>query len=135
MNIESVDGSEVLYAIEQGFTPPDVCELMGLSEGVTPLQRAPGELALDYVREEIAGKPMITKAQMTLLPKAVVDQVRAHALENAVVALLNAAVVDGSATVYAFGSAFSDRGVVDGIHDIHMNQGNAPNDHGGDNGI
>jgi len=51
------------------------------------------------------------------------------------VALLNAAVVDGSATVYAFGSAFSDRGVVDGIHDIHMNQGNAPNDHGGDNGI
>lgn len=135
VNIESVDGSEVLYAIEQGFTPPDASGLAGLSEGITALQSAPGGLALDFVREQIGGKPMITRAQMTLLPKEIVDRVRAHALENAVVALLNSAVADGSATVYAFGSAFSDRGVVDGIHNIHMNQGNPPNNHGRDNGI
>jgi len=135
VNIQSMDGSEVLYAIERGFAPPDAGGMARLGEGVTPLPRAPGGLALDYVREEVAGKPMITRAQMTLLPKVAVDQVRARSLENAVVALLDAAVADGSATVYAFGSSFSDRGVVDGIHNIHMNQGNAPNNHGGDNGV
>ena len=135
VNIESVDGSEVLYAIEQSFTPPDPSGLAALRDGITGLPSAPGGLALDFVRERIRGKPMITKGQMTLLPKAAVDRVRALALENAVVALLNAAVADGSATVYAFGSAFADSGVVDGIHDIHMNQGNPKNNHGGDNGI
>ena len=135
VNIESIDGSEVLYAIVNGFTPPDPSALSALSEGITGLGSEPGGLALDFVRQRIAGKPMITKAQMTLLPKAAVDRVRALALENAVVALLNAAVADPSATVYAFGSAFSDNGVVDGIHDIHMNQGNPKNNHGADNGI
>ncbi len=135
VNIQSMDGSEVLYAIEKGFTPPDAGGLAGLNGGVTPLQSAPGGLALDFVREQIAGMPMVTRAQMTLLPKETVDRVRALALENAVVALLDAAVADGSATVYAFGSAFSDNGVVDGIHDIHMNQGNSANNHGGDNGV
>ncbi len=36
--------------------------------------------------------------------------------------------------MYALGSAFSDKGVVDGTHDIPMNQGNPPNNHGADNG-
>lgn len=135
VNIESVDGSEVLYAIKQGFAPPDANGLGALRDGMTPLKSTSGGLALDFVREQIGGAPMVTKAQMTLLPKALTDRVRAQALENAVVQLLNEAVADGAATVYAFGSAFSDRGVVDGIHDIHMNQGNPTNNHGGDNGI
>ena len=29
----------------------------------------------------------------------------------------------------------SDKGKVDGIHDIHMNQGNPKGNHGGDNGV
>jgi uncharacterized protein YukJ len=37
--------------------------------------------------------------------------------------------------IYAFGSAFSDKGKVDGIHDIHMNQGNPKGNHSGDNGV
>ena len=135
VNIESVDGSEVLYAIEQGFTPPDAVALAALTEGFTTLTSSPGGLALDFVREQIAGKPMITKAQMTLLPEDSVSPGEARALENAVVALLNSAVADGSATIYAFGSAFADAGVVDGIHDIHMNQGNPVKNHGGDNGV
>ena len=102
---------------------------------MTALQSVPGGLALDFVREEVAGKPMVTRTQMTLLPEAAVNAIASHALENAVEQLLDAAVADGSATVYAFGSAFADKGVVDGIHDIHMNQGNPLNNHGGDNGI
>ncbi len=149
VNIESVDGSEVLYAIEQSFTPPDTAGLETLAAGVTGLSSTAGGLALDYVREQIAGQPMITRAAMTLLPKAVRQAVPAavhsavddremaasRALENAVVALLNTAIAAGDATVYAFGSAYADSGTIDGIHDIHMNQGNPTNNHGDDNGV
>ncbi len=79
-------GREVLYAVEQNFAPPDAGGLAALNAGMTRPQSAPGGLALDFVREQIGGKPMITWAQMTPLPKEVVDRARAHALENAVLA-------------------------------------------------
>ena len=135
VNIQSVDGSEVLYAIVPGFTPPDPSGMSALREGMTALPSVPGGLALDFVRERIGGQPMITRAQMSLLPQDEADAIGARSLENAVVQLLNEAVADPTATVYAFGSAFADSGLVDGIHDIHMNQGNPPANHGGDNGI
>jgi uncharacterized protein YukJ len=147
VNIQSVDGSEVLYAIEEGFAPPDLAGLMALPMGMTKLQSAAGGLALDYVRSTVGGAPMITRAQMTLLPQLnaktkggsaeeqMIQQARAKALENAVVTLLNMTIADKDGVIYAFGSAFSDKGKVDGIHDIHMNQGNPKNNHGGDNGV
>lgn len=136
LNIQSMDGSEVLYAIREPFTPPDPGALAALSAGVTPVASEPGGLALDFVRQQIAGAPMVTREEMTLLPKPAVDAIAAHALENAVVALLDEAVADPGAAIYATGSAFADGGVTDGIHDLHMNQGNAVvGGHGGDNGI
>jgi uncharacterized protein YukJ len=147
VNIQSVDGSEVLYAIEEGFTPPDLAGLMALPMGMTKLHSAAGGLALDYVRSTVGGAPMITRAQMTLLPQLnaktkggsaeeqMIQQARAKALENAVVTLLNMTIADKDGVIYAFGSAFADSGKVDGIHDIHMNQGNPANNHGGDNGV
>jgi uncharacterized protein YukJ len=146
VNIQSVDGSEVLYAIEEGFTPPDLAGLTALPMGMTSLKSELGGLALDYVRSTVDGAPMITKAQMTLLPQMpakakgsaeeqIILRARAKALENAVVTLLNMTIADKDGMIYAFGSAFSDKGKVDGIHDIHMNQGNPKNNHGGDNGV
>ncbi len=150
VNIESVNGSEVLYAIRDAFTPPDPAGLTALPKGISPLSTQPGGLALDFVREMIAGQPMITRAEMMPLPIANSTQLflqgkmakpvsaeeeRAHALENAVAALLNQAVADPNSVLYAFGSAFADAGVVDGIHDIHMNQGNPLNNHADENGI
>jgi uncharacterized protein YukJ len=146
--IESVDGSEVLYAIKEDFTPPDPDALTALSLGMHALTSVPGGLALDFVRSEIDGEPMITKAEMTLLPKlqakgakpatpeaAMIQKARAGALRNAVTTLLDMTVADKYGVIYAFGSAYADSGRVDGIHDIHMNQGNPLNNHGGDNGI
>jgi uncharacterized protein YukJ len=129
INIESTDGSEVLYAIQQSFTPPNAPGLIVLPAGMTRLPSQPGGLALDFVREQIAGVPMITKAALTLLPKAGASTAhseshRAKALSDAVTALIAQAIADGDATIYAFGSSFADSGKVDGIHDIHMNQGN-----------
>jgi uncharacterized protein YukJ len=148
VNIQSVDGSEVLYAIEEGFTPPDLLAgLLALPMGMTKLSSVSGGLALDYVRSTVNGVPMITKAQMTLLPQLkakaqggsaeaqMIQQARAKALENAVVTLLNMTIAEKDGVIYAFGSAYSDKGKVDGIHDIHMNQGNPKNNHGGDNGV
>jgi uncharacterized protein YukJ len=144
VNIQSVDGSDVLYAIEENFTPPDEAGLLALPTGMTALKSVPDGLALDYVRSTVNGQPMITLQQMTLLPQLLsrgsedermMNRVRASALQNAVVTLLNMTIADKDGTIYAFGSAYADSGRVDGIHDIHMNQGNPVNNHGGDNGV
>jgi uncharacterized protein YukJ len=144
VNIQSVDGSEVLYAIAEGFTPPDEAGLLALPTGMTSLKSEPGGLALDYVRSTVNGQPMIPREQMTLLPQLrskgseeerMMNRVRASALQNAVVTLLNMTIADKDGTIYAFGSAYADSGKVDGIHDIHMNQGNPVSNHGADNGV
>jgi uncharacterized protein YukJ len=135
VNVQSVDKSEVLYFINQAFTPPDPAGLLALPVGLTALTSAPGGLALDYVRTQIGGQPMIEQNQMTLLPDTVAKGSPKNDLTNAVIALLNAAIADKDGTIYAFGSAYSDPGDVNGIHDIHMNQGNPADNHESDNGV
>ncbi|MEO6816613.1 MAG: YukJ family protein [Edaphobacter sp.] len=144
VNIQSVDGSEVLYAIEEEFTPPDIAGLLALSMGMTALKSVPGGLSLDYVRSQVSGTQMIAREQMTLLPQRIAKgnkeeqmlaQARSAALQNAVITLLNMTIADKDGVIYAFGSSYADKGQVDGIHDIHMNQGNPVNSHSGDNGI
>lgn len=137
VNIQSTDGSEVLYAIKRQFTPPNIPDLSVLAGGMNPLASQPNGLAIDYVREQINGQPMISLAGMTLLPDKISASIpeAAQALSDAVTALIGQAIADGDATIYAFGSAFADAGKVDGIHDIHMNQGNpVPGSFAGDNG-
>ena len=145
VNIQSVDGSEVLYAIEENFTPPDLAALEALPSGMTALASSPGGLALDFVREKINGSPMIARQQMTLLPQfrpgglseedRMLSRARSSALQNAVVTLLDMTIADNDGVIYAFGSAYADSGRVDGIHNIHMNQGNPAGRFGRDNGI
>ena len=109
--------------------------LLALAAGMHTLPSKAGGLALDFVREQVAGKPMITQAQMGLLPKGLALTAAANPMLNAVDTLLNQAVAAKS-TIFAFGSAYADNGKVDGIHDIHMNQGNpAVGGHSGSNGI
>ncbi len=55
VNIESTDGSEVLYAIVDNFQPPDSAGLLALSSGLHGLPSTPDGLALDFVREEVNG--------------------------------------------------------------------------------
>ena len=134
VNTQSSDGSEVLYAILNDFTPPSPSALLALKSGMHALKSVAGGLALDFVRDQIAGKPMITKQHMTLLPKMTDPNDHATPLANAVDTLLNQAIASKS-TIFAFGSAYSDNGKVDGIHDIHMNQGNPKGSFSSDNGI
>jgi uncharacterized protein YukJ len=129
VNVESTDGSEVLYVIDRNFTPPDPTGLTALTTGVTSLERAPGGLALDYVREQIGGVPMVARDRMTLLP------IGAGTMKNAVAAAVNQAIQDENGAIYAFGSFYADPGGQQGTHDIHMNQGNPPGSFEKDNAI
>jgi len=135
VNVQSVDKSEVLYFINQAFTPPDPNGLLALPVGLTALTSAPGGLALDFARTQINGQPMIQQSDMALLPDTVAKGSPKNDLTNAVIDLLNAAIADANGTIYAFGSSFADPGGINGIHDIHMNQGNPKGSFDKDNGV
>ena len=133
VNTESTYGSEVLYTIVNNFTPPNAAGLQALASGMHALKSVQGSLALDFVREQIAGKPMVTLSEMTLLPQMEDRNDHATPLANAVDTLLNQAIAE-KGTLYVFGSAYADSGKVDGIHNIHMNQGNPKGSFYKDNG-
>jgi uncharacterized protein YukJ len=135
VNIQSYNGSEVLYSVDHAFIPPNPNALIALPSGVTPLDSVPGGLALDFVRETVSGGPMVDRNSMTLLPLSYSASHRHNDLHNEVVDLLNRTIADADGTLYAFGSSYADPGGIKGIHDIHMNQGNPRGNHDQDNGV
>ncbi len=134
VNVESDTGhgtsAEVLYALDENWTPPDQATLEALPMGVTSLAGKNGNPAIDYVRSRASGEPLITRAGMTTLPLP--GKTGSENLKNKVVQYLNQAVADENGVIYAFGSLYTSG---NGIHDIHMNQGNPANDRSEDNGI
>ena len=125
----------MLYIVDHAFQPPDPAGLENLADGLNLLQSKPGGFAIDYVRSRVNGDPMVSRDAMSLLPNSFPAGHRHNDLNNEVVDLLNRAVADKDGTIYAFGSSFADPGGITGIHDIHMNQGNPPRNHDGDNGV
>jgi uncharacterized protein YukJ len=122
VNVQSRDQSQVLYYIDFAFQPPDLTGLLALSPGRIDLASEPGGLALDFLRQKL-----VTREQMHLLPLP--SQGHGGQLLGAVQMVTDAAQQDPGAVLYAFGSNYTD-----GIHDIHMNQGNPPGNHDEDNG-
>ncbi len=121
VNVESFDGSEVLYAVLQDTAPPNAATLLALPDG----RNATTGIAIDYIRDNV-----ITRDAMT--PLAIGD---IHTLKDQIVTVVNQAIEDDNGLIYAFGSYYADSNGVTGIHDIHMNQGNPARNHGADNGI
>jgi uncharacterized protein YukJ len=128
VNIESTDGSEVLYFINENFTPPDGSMLQNLATGMTQITTK-GNPAIDFLRSTANGQPIVTQSQMQLLPLP--GKTTSSNLKNAVIQFLNQAVADENGTIYAFGSQYTEG---TGIHDIHMNQGNPAGSFEKDNG-
>lgn len=131
VNVQSTDGSEILYLIAQNFTPPNGAGLGALAPGLNPLTGDLQNLRLDYVRGGANGGPLVDRSQMQELA---LGKNSTGPLHDAVADLLNQALADPNGTIYAFGSAFADPGGATGIHDIHMNQGNPPGSFEKDNG-
>jgi uncharacterized protein YukJ len=118
---------ELLYLADEAFAHPQVQTLPQLPDGFTTLPRRPGGLALDYIRGNLA-----SRSAMRPLPssKPGPDNDLADKLDHYV----RRAASDPAARLYAFGQRWGpERGRPDkvfgfspgnGVHDIHMNQGN-----------
>ncbi|MGB8021857.1 MAG: DUF2278 family protein [Candidatus Nanopelagicales bacterium] len=138
VNVKSAQApSELRYLVDDDFAHPLTDDLAALSEGWTPLPPEPGGASLDYIRGNL-----FDPAQMRLLPA---DQPGA---DNDLADLLEGYLVrardDPQATVFAFGERWGpDAARPDpsfgfspgnGVHDIHMNQGNSEQ-FAGDDGV
>ena len=130
VNVQSkAHPSELLFLVDDNFQHPVLARLQELSLGFTPLPRQPGGLALDFIRANL-----FDRLKMRPLPASTPgpDNDLSDRLEHYV----QRAIRDPGALVYAFGERWGPENQRpdkifrftpgNGIHDIHMNQGNAP---------
>jgi uncharacterized protein YukJ len=119
--------SELLYLIVEDFRHPLMVGLSELSHGFSEVPSRPGGIALDFIRGNL-----FHRTQMRPLPYSVPGP--DNDLNEKLDAYIQRAIDDEDATVYAFGERWGpendqrDRyfGFLpgNGVHDIHMNQGN-----------
>ena len=120
--------SELLYLADEAFGHPVVQELAGLADGFTLLPSQPGGLALDFIRANL-----FDRLAMRLVPATAPgpDNDLADKLDH----FVERAAADPAARIYAFGQRWGPEATTrdkvfgfrpgNGVHDIHMNQGNS----------
>jgi uncharacterized protein YukJ len=129
---------DLLFLIDENFTYPALDELDQLPLGFKPLpDRKPGGLSLDYIRGNL-----FDRAQMVPLSASIPGA--NNDLNEKIDQYVQRALLDETALIYAFGARWGPEerkkdkyfGFLpgNGIHDIHMNQGNDPG-HAGDDGV
>ncbi|MBW3625445.1 MAG: DUF2278 family protein, partial [Armatimonadetes bacterium] len=140
VNVKSTDRDrpELLFLVNGDFRHEVTRDLPVLPEGFLPLERKPGGPALDYIRGNLLDRREM-KALPHDLPGADND------LNERVDFYLRQARDDPEAYVYAFGSRWGPEPrrkdkvfgfrPGNGIHDVHMNQGNPRGRHDHDNGV
>jgi uncharacterized protein YukJ len=129
VNVESAQApSELLYLVDDDFHHPITASLPAPGSGWTPLPSHPGAANLDYIRANL-----FDPAALRLLPPdaAGPDNDLADLLDHYVQRRAN----DPSVVAYVFGQRFGPEprtpdkvfGFLpgNGIHDVHMNQGNS----------
>jgi uncharacterized protein YukJ len=129
VNVKSqLPPSDVEFIIVERFQHSMTAIVESLARGFTALERKPGSGALDFIRGNL-----FNRADMHPLPFSVpgFDNDLNEKLDR----LMQRAVSDENAVVYAFGERWGpEPGTKDkyfgflpgnGIHDIHMNQGNS----------
>jgi len=119
--------SELLYLIIDDFEHPILENLANLNSGFTPIQSAPNNMALDYIRGNL-----FDPKQMRPLPHNIPGP--DNDLNEKIDAYVQRAIGDERASIYAFGERWGpEHNIKDkyfgflpgnGIHDIHMNQAN-----------
>ena len=119
--------SELLYLVNDNFQHPITAHLPDLTEGFNPQASAPGGQALDYIRANL-----FNRTDMRTLPASLPgpDNDLSDQLEH----FIQRAIQEPDAKVYAFGQRWGPEATTkdkifnflpgNGIHDIHMNQGN-----------
>lgn len=119
---------DLLYLIKEDFGHPILARLTGLPEEFTPLPPQPAGMALDFIRGNL-----FDRSEMRLLPSQLPGP--DNDLSDRIEHYVKRAIDESDAVMYAFGQRWGpEQGVRDkvfdfepgnGIHDIHMNQGNS----------
>lgn len=138
VNVKSqLSPSELLFLLDDDFQHSITASLTGLPIGYTPLRSQPGGPALDFIRGNL-----FNRLDMRLLPPNVPGP--NNDLSDQIEHYVARAIQEPDAQIYAFGQRWGPEEQVpdkvfrftpgNGIHDIHMNQGNVP-PHTGDDGV
>jgi uncharacterized protein YukJ len=138
VNVKSQESpSELLYVLDDDLRHPITASLAGLGSGWHALAPRPDAGGLDFIRANLFDPAMVRK-----LPPDVAgpDNDLADLLDHYV----QRAIGDAAADVYAFGQRWGPESATkdkvfgfdpgNGVHDIHMNQGNSPR-FAGDDGV
>ncbi len=126
VNVESVDGSDVLAFFDPKFTAPtklNLAERAAGEAGFTPLRTGPNGEGLDYLRDKLFPLDKL---------KDIPGEGTGITLANLLDAQIERAKADSDSVILACGEFFQDRGRDEtfgfspekGVHDIHMMQGN-----------
>lgn len=128
---------DLYYQVVDGFSHPILSTLESLQFGFTALEKKPGKGSLDYIRGNL-----FDISTMQIIPD--VQQGKENDL-NDLFDLYVQKAINEQAVFYAFGARWFPSKPHDtyfkdipdqGIHDIHMNQGNPnPGDYAKDNGV
>lgn len=128
VNVKSqLEPSELLYLVDDDFRHPITAGLEGLVLGFTPVESRQDGLALDFIRGNL-----FDRNRMRALPFDVPGP--DNDLNEQMDRYVSRAMADEEALVYVFGERWGPEEAKDkyfgfkpgnGIHDVHMNQGNA----------
>ncbi len=138
VNVKSQSSpSELLFVVDETFRHPVIERIAMLEEGFTPLPPQPGTAALDFVRGNL-----FDRRDMRLLPSSLPGP--DNDLSDRLAHYVERARSEDGAVIHAFGDRWGpapeERDKVfkflpgNGVHDIHMNQGNDPG-HRADDGV
>jgi uncharacterized protein YukJ len=127
INVTSkLNPSELLYIVDENFQHPLLSDLEQLNPGFHELDKEPGGAALDFIRGNLFD-PSQMRSLRANIPGPNND------LNEKIDFYMQLAMDNGDALIYAFGERFGPENKKDkyfgflpgnGIHDIHMNQGN-----------
>jgi uncharacterized protein YukJ len=130
VNVKSMlSPSELLFLVDDSFRHPLTAGLPELPHGFTELQRGSGSLALDFIRGNL-----FDRLQLRLLPHSLPGP--DNDLSDRIEHFVGRARQEQDSEVYAFGERWGPEEDKpdkifefvpgNGVHDIHMNQGNHP---------
>jgi uncharacterized protein YukJ len=128
VNVKSqASPSELLFLMADNFAHPLTADLPALSDGFRALPSAPGGLALDYIRANL-----FNRLDMRPLPASFPGP--DNDLSDRIEHFVKRAIQESDARIYAFRQRWGPEQQKkdetfnflpgNGIHDIHMNQGN-----------
>lgn len=129
INVKSQESpSDLLYLVNDAFQHPILSHLQSLDSGFHQLEHKPGGVALDFIRANLFNKDDM-KPLSPDIPGPGND------LKELIDLYIQRAIQTDDAVLYAFGATWGPEASTpdkyfgflpgSGIHDIHMNQGNA----------